>query len=441
MRSKRSLAWIAAVAVAMTTMVVMPAAQAATLKGSFRGNAYGTRANAKVSDGIRASLGRSGYIVCPCNGTHGKTRVNRVASVKAFGPGGKALTAHVIKNTVWTRKSNHRTAKVRNTSKVAKLRMLTSGGNSLIKAAAVKAVARARANPKSIHTSIRGSSFLRLRVAGTLVTNISPGKHVRVPGIGHLVLKRVHRERNDNFSKSISVDMLTLVVTKVGGAPFGLPVGAKVIVGHATAGYVRSQPKTIVGGQAYAAQAKTSALGIQAQVGRLAAIYMGCTGTHGRIHRNKVTTAGVDPLLGAGVGKTTAFGGKVRGGAKAITTAKLANLKLLNSPIGYLITADAVKGVARSKYAFGKGHASTRGSFLLNLKIGSTTYPAHFHGKVILPGGIGYVKVREVHKSVTPRSASIGVNMLHVHLSVATLGLPAGTDIIISHAKSSARRF
>ncbi|MBA3349240.1 MAG: hypothetical protein H0T12_01670, partial [Actinobacteria bacterium] len=43
-------------------------ALAAGLKGSFRGNAYGTFANAAAGN-IATQLGRSAYIQCRCNGT------------------------------------------------------------------------------------------------------------------------------------------------------------------------------------------------------------------------------------------------------------------------------------------------------------------------------------------------------------------------------------
>jgi hypothetical protein len=76
------------------------ASAAKQLKGSFRGNVYGTFANAKAGD-IATTLGRSAYLVVPCNRTDGKTNTNRVTSVDA----GDAAKVDTVYNTVMTDKT------------------------------------------------------------------------------------------------------------------------------------------------------------------------------------------------------------------------------------------------------------------------------------------------------------------------------------------------
>ena len=107
---------------------------ATLLKGSFRGNAYATFANAEAGP-VATQLGWSAYQPCPCQGTNGKTLSNTVDSVQA-GENGRVLKANVTLSTVFTDKTAT-SARVRNTSKVTGLNAF----DGLIKAKAIKAVA------------------------------------------------------------------------------------------------------------------------------------------------------------------------------------------------------------------------------------------------------------------------------------------------------------
>jgi len=66
-------------------------AAATVLRGSFRGDAYGTYANATAGT-LATTLGRSAYIACGCKGTSGVTRSNTVNTVDA----GKPFRAEAI---------------------------------------------------------------------------------------------------------------------------------------------------------------------------------------------------------------------------------------------------------------------------------------------------------------------------------------------------------
>ena len=52
-------------------------AAAATLLGSFRGDAYGTNSTVVVGP-IAASLGKTALLPCPCQGTNGATLQNNI---------------------------------------------------------------------------------------------------------------------------------------------------------------------------------------------------------------------------------------------------------------------------------------------------------------------------------------------------------------------------
>ena len=56
--------------------------QAAELQGSFRGQAYGTYANA-VAGPVAVELGRSAFQPCPCRGTNGQVLANQIDSLKS----------------------------------------------------------------------------------------------------------------------------------------------------------------------------------------------------------------------------------------------------------------------------------------------------------------------------------------------------------------------
>jgi len=60
--------------------------------------------------------------------------------------------------------------------------------------------------------------------------------------------------------------------------------------------------------------------------------------------------------------------------------------------------------------------------------------------RVSLPGGIGYVIVNEQSGYTTATTTRLSVNALHVYLTQATSGLPAGAQIIVGHAQSQFTR-
>src|SRR5690242_2437885 len=57
-------------------------AAAATLPGNFKGEAYGTYATVVVGP-IAATLGKTAYLPCPCQGTNGQTQQTSVNALSA----------------------------------------------------------------------------------------------------------------------------------------------------------------------------------------------------------------------------------------------------------------------------------------------------------------------------------------------------------------------
>jgi len=403
---------------------------ATLLKGSFRGHAWATFANAEAGP-VATTLGRSAFQPCPCKGTNGKTLSNTITSV-ATADEGRALKADVTLSTVMAKKETS-SAVVKNTSKVEGL----SAFDGAITADAIKAVANTSADASTIKSTPRGSTFVNLEIAGEPIdANVAPNTRVDLAGVGHVILKSVRKSGDGERKGSITVEMLTAVVTEANS--FGLPVGSRIVVAHAVSGYSRTDVKAELGGHAYAAQALTTTDLIKNRVGRAALVVVGCEGTGGKVRTNNVNSLDVGQTLSSGTGTTTAYGKQLATGGVAKTTATVEDLSLLNG----LITADAVKAVAQDRFTDGQRTSSTEGSGFVNLKVGDVLVPldAAPNTRLNLPG-IGYVIVNEqqVPSSLTSSTARVKVNGLRIVIRKDnTLGLPVGTQIIVAHAEATA---
>jgi hypothetical protein len=401
------------------------------LKGVFRGNAYGTYANAQAGP-VAAELGRSAFIPCPCQGTGGKTLSNTVDSLSAGG--GEVLTADEVLSTVFTDRDAS-SASVKNTSTVSGLHLL----DGLITADAVKAVANTSANSTTITSSPASSTFVNLKVAGeSVAADVAPNTRLDLPGVGSVVLKSVKRSGNGKGSSMITVEMVAVEVTQQNS--FGLPVGAKIIVAHAVSGFSRTQLEAVVGGQAYAATANAK-IGdtLKNKIGKAAAIYVGCQGTRGETRTNNIAALDAGNVLSSGTGTTIAFGGLTPSGTVAQTTATVEDLRMVDG----LISADTVKVVAQDTFKNGERISSTQGSQFTNLRVADVRVGTNVapNTRINLPG-IGYVVVNEQKVPSPTSTARLQVNGLHVFVTTNNLlGLPVGSQIIVAHADSTAVRF
>jgi hypothetical protein len=406
--------------------------EAATLlKGSFRGQAYATFANAEAGP-VATQLGRSAFQPCPCRGTGGQTLSNTVDSVKA-GDQGKTLTANGTLSTVFTEKTSS-SARVMNTSTVTGLNAF----DGAITADVIKAVANTSANATTINSTPTGSVFSNLKIAGqTFGADVAANTRVNLPGVGYVLLKSVKKDGNGKSLSKITVDMLTVVVTQTND--FDLPVGSRIVVAQAVSGFSRSEPTVIVGGQAYAATALTTTNDIKNRVGKAAFVVIGCEGTNGKTRTNNVNTLDVGDVLSSGTGKTTAFGGPTTSGTVAKTTASVQNVNLLGS----LIVADTVTAVAQDTFKNGERFSSAQGTQFAGLKVAgvAVSVPVPPNTRIDL-AGVGYVIVNEQKLPAAGSTAKTQVNGLHVFVTQNnTFGLPVGTEIIVAHADSTAVRF
>jgi hypothetical protein len=396
------------------------------LEGTFGGNAYGTLANSRVADDIKTKLGRSAYITSGCDGTKGLLRTNRVDSIRA----GKVARADTVYTTAKTTKTET-AGSVRHTARIGDLSLL--GGK--ITADAVVAKAHTRADENSASSNVRGSELIGLQIGGD-PSRIRAGKAVSLGRIGHVVFKDVTRTGNGRDRSGIAVNMITVVVERANR--FGLPIGARIVVGHAASLFNRTQPVGVVDGDGFAASAKSSAGDVENKVGRAAAIYLPCRGTDGKVLSNNVKVVDGAGLVVSATGRTTTQGDVSGSSADARTTAMLEDVHVL----GDLITADSAKAVARADFDGTQGTASAWGSEFVNLSVGGVpTATPPPNTEVNLPP-VGRVILNEQTLSGGPDGARARVIMIHVFVDRDNAyGLPVGTEIIVSSAKAAARRF
>jgi hypothetical protein len=405
-------------------------ASAAHPVGTFRGSVYGAAGNAKAGPAA-ATLGRAAVIGCPCQGTGGKVVSNRVTSISA-GQNGKVLSIAAIIDSVSTN-SGSSSASVKNSSTVRALDVL----NGLITADAAVAVANTAITGSAITSSSNGTKFVGLRVAGrTFPGTVPANTHVDLPGIGNVIINREVKGGNGTSSGVITIDMLVINITEQNS--LGLPVGAQIILGHASSGFKRSLTRAALGGVAYAAQGN-SKVGLQLEnlIGQAASVSVPCDGTGSKATTNSSAALKASAVLSFAAGDTTAFGGLSNGITVAKTTAKVDGVSLLNGLIvAGKVTAVAEEGVRSN----GNRTRSTSGSGFAGLKVLGLSLPntVAANTRRDLPG-IGYVILNQQTVPSTASSAAMVVNGMHLYVTTLNLlGLGVGSEIIVAHATAQA---
>ena len=412
------------------------AGTAASLPGTFKGEAYGTFATAVVGP-IAATLGKTAFLPCPCQGTNGATQQTSVNGLSA-GTGGKVLTANTVTSTVYGLKTTT-TAKTTTTSTISGLNLL----DGMVTATTIKAVANSNATATDIAVDAKGSTFVNLVVAGVpIAANPAPGTRITLPGIGSVVLNQATKTGKSSKAKQITVEMLTVEVSVANS--FGLPIGARIVVAHAVAGYTRSTLPFAVGGQAFAAAANaTIGSSLQTKIGKAALVSIGCDGTDGVTRTGSISDLDVGSVLSIGAGNTTAFGGKDgAAGTVARTTATVEDTSLLELPVvGALVKLSAITVVAEDKYNGSVHTRSTSGTQFVGLKIAGISVPINVAPNFRIDLPFGYVIINEQKIPAAAKKGVMSVNGLRIVITgVNVLGLPVGSQITVAHAEATAQR-
>lgn len=168
--------------------------------------------------------------------------------------------------------------------------------------------------------------------------------------------------------------------------------------------------------------------------GPTALVNLGCTSEAGIHNSNTVVGLNAAPIVVSGTVRTTADTSDTGTEKASRTTAETEGLSLLNG----LVRADLVKAVSTTSRDASGFHTSAAGSAFVNLRVGLQTFNVLPAPNTTIPlAGLGSLVLNEQTSKITKKKASMTVNMIHVFINTQNvLGIPAGTQIIVSHAKS-----
>jgi hypothetical protein len=421
----------AALFLGLSAGLVLTGAAVAEPVGSYRGEAFGAFANSRAGL-LATTLGRSAFQPCPCQGTNGQVRSNRVTSIGAGEDGNLFAAGEMISTGVTDATAT--SAEIEFVSHVNGLRMF----DDMITASAIVGVAHTNVGANTIQHNTNQSRFFNLQIAGRDVgRTVEPNTVMPLPGIGHVTLRR-ERERGDGAERgSIELDMMVIHVTQRN--QFDVPVGSIIVVGHASSGFNRHPSEASLAGAAWGTESNNNVENrTRNQIGRAAFITLGCQGSGGDINRNFAARVRAENILSVGSSETTAFGGPVEGNRIAArTTASTDGVNMLNG----LITAGNIRVVAQESVGgiSGQHNRSADTSFAL-LRILGTPIPDPVMPNTQLPiPGVGFVVLNE--QEFPPDSRNTTVNGLRLVVTRNNqFDLPVGSNIIVSHAEASVRK-
>ena len=431
--SRRMFAALAgAVTIGLACFASAPAE--AAVNGSFKGDAFGVNATGVVGP-IAVGLGKISYIPCPCRGTNNQLKSNTVNSLNV---GNHLLTSGVVTGSVKAGKTSS-DAKETTTGSVAGLNLF----NGLVTAQGVKSVANVDATTSNITVDETGSTFVNLRISGQSVINglPAPNTTIALPGIGQIVLNKRSVAPNGAADRRITVEMIVITVNTANS--FGLPINAKIVIAHASAGFTRSDFPVFLGGEAYAALAN-AAIGrdLQTRIGKQADVFVPCDGTNNVVRSNNVASIDAGNALSLNSGHTTAVGGLTNDGPTAKTTSEIAFASLLKTtlvPLG-IIRTTGLKAISQTTLKNGVRVRSTNGSTFGSIQIAGVslpvTVPPNFTITALKPLLGITIKLNEQIVPAAASSDKLVVNMIKVTVNThnALIDLPVGTVIIVGHA-------
>ncbi|MDQ3709240.1 MAG: hypothetical protein M3387_08085 [Actinomycetota bacterium] len=187
-------------------------------------------------------------------------------------------------------------------------------------------------------------------------------------------------------------------------------------------------------GSAYASFANATAGQVATTLGRSAYIVTGCQGTGGDLHTNTVDSVNAGKALRARGTRTTVRTVRADDSAVVRTTSRVAGLRALDG----LITADAVRSVAKTTATHRRISNSAIGSKFVDLQVAGTPVEAKVarNSKLSLPG-LGYVVLNRVVQRKAPGRKTLIVEGMRVVITESNdFGLPVGSRITVAQARS-----
>ena len=398
-----------------------PSLQPVTSSGfQFTADAYGTYAN--VGNVIIAgktavsSLGACGIVSPPVHSE------NTVVSADAS----PLFTTGVINTTADGTEPVAGTLQSMATADVLDASLLITQLGGIITADEVKAVSTTTHDNTGFHTSADGSVLANLVVAGVPITVLPPpNTDIPLVGFGHVILnEQITNIRST--SASFTVNMIHVFITQAN--VLNIPIGAQIIVSHASSGLTSGVQGTL-DGVAYGTQATIAHL---ITSGPSAKVTMGCLGTNGALKMNEIAVVQVPPLFSVGEVVDTALGTVNSTSASGELTSTVQAVDVVSS----LVTASLVKADAHASSTGGTFTFSDDGTMFVGLHVAgfpniNDDVPANTRLQI---AGLGTLWLRRTIHTAN----SIEVRMIEVIVTETNIyGIDIGTDIRVAVAEAS----
>jgi len=398
-----------------------PSLQPVTSSGfQFTADAYGTYANVGhvIIAGKTAvsSLGACGIVSPPVHSE------NSVVSADAS----PLFTTGVIHTTADGTEPVAGTLQSMATADVLDASLLITLLGGVITADEVKAVSTTTHDNSGFHTSADGSVLANLVVAGVPITVLPPpNTDIPLLGFGHVMLnEQITNIRST--SASFTVNMIHVFITQAN--VLNIPIGAQIIVSHASSGLTSGVQGTL-DGVAYGTQATIAHL---VTSGPTAKVTMGCLGTNGALKTKSIAQVQVPPLFSVGEVVDTALGTVNSTSATGELTSTIQTVDVVSS----LVTASLIKADAHASSTGGTLTFSDDGTMFVDLHVAgfpdiNDDVPPNTRLSI---AGLGTLWLHRVIHT----SNSIEVRMIEVIVTETNIyGIQIGTDIRVAVAEAS----
>lgn len=397
-------------------------ASAAPLAGGFWGDAYGM-VTAGMTGPLAKLLHKPAYQPIPCGGTNGVT-LQKQQNGYSVGTGGSVASVGTVVSTLVTAKTNL-LAEIHTTTTLTDVSLFSG----LITASSIRAAANALGDAGLVYGGRDGSAFADLQIAGQPIDpGVAPGTVYPLPGIGTVAVGSTTVTKKAQSSLEVRVDMLVIEVATANA--FGLPVGSRLLVGHAQGAFDRGSRNNTLGGSAWIGAATGELLegpGFQP---------VSCNGTRGATRVADVTDFRLATLQVAS-GRTTIYSTTGSTGATVRNTSTLNGGSLLDGRISF----DQIAMVAEDKFNGSTHVRATTGSSFTGLRVLGKAISTNVapNTKLLLPG-LGYVVVNDRRTPAAAVGGKFKVNGLRVVIDTANaLGLTVGTELTVAHAEASTK--
>lgn len=345
-------------------------------------------------------------------------------------------------------------------AEVANLNLL----NGLVKASAVRGVATATANGTSSSVSTTGSTMQGLEVNGVGFNDVAPNTRIdlsTVYGAGsevllHEVVASTSRPPATQLAEGTYAADVTVNMIRVHLAdalpdatlfPGDQPLDVVVAQANSHADFPQTPrcaaPDQAVAGHAFVVSEQTDPTHLPTRVGFVS---IPATGGHQHQDLDEVTTS----LVTAGAAVSDSAGTLGATESSAASMARVSEVCLLLGGDGCTVAATAVTAESRTSATTAGASANDGGSALLGLSVSGTAVAAEpAPNTVIEIPGLGFVILNEqfcdngadLAAGCSDGTGQAGLTVRAIRLVVTrdnALGVPLGTEVIITEAYSAA---